>query len=168
MAYIIIPVFFKSKKGDNQEWQRLKVNLTGKAAGGRCMQGQRKKAGKTTQVILRVVSFLYLQKIIPNINRGKLWEEKLLRAMERNILPEFVSNNLKNIYSNLHLKLISSARAEFSRCILTQSTQTTKLAYYLKLSREIDFIQDSGVKLFYQSSRQRKQLPRAVNSFGKV
>ncbi|KAL9848231.1 uncharacterized protein GJ701_006716 isoform 1-T1 [Geothlypis trichas] len=39
----------KSKKGDNQERQRLKVNLSGEAAGGRCVQGQRKKAGKTTQ-----------------------------------------------------------------------------------------------------------------------
>lgn len=93
MAYIIIPIFFKSKKGDNQKRQRLKVNLSGEAAGGRCVQGQRKKAGKTTQVFLRTVSFLYLQKIIHNINGGMLWEEKLLRAMERIILPEFVSNN---------------------------------------------------------------------------
>lgn len=72
MAYIIIPIFFKSKKGDSQEWQRLKVNLTGKAAGGRCVRGQRKKAGITTHVFLRAVSFLYLQKIIHNINRGKI------------------------------------------------------------------------------------------------
>lgn len=33
------------------------VTLTEKAAGGRCMQGERKKAGKNTQVVLRAMSF---------------------------------------------------------------------------------------------------------------
>lgn len=69
------------------------VTLTEKAAGGRCMQGERKKAGKNTQVVLRAMSFWYVQKIVPNINRGMLLGEKLFRAMKRNLLPEFVSNN---------------------------------------------------------------------------
>jgi len=35
--------------------EELKINLTGKAAGDSCVQGERKKAGKNTQVFWGVM-----------------------------------------------------------------------------------------------------------------
>lgn len=49
--------------------EELKVNLTGKAAGGSCVQGERKKVGKTTLVFLGAMGFWHLQKILLHRNR---------------------------------------------------------------------------------------------------